>query len=261
VSSRTDLSDVALARQLAVAAGSLVLRLREGYGDLRDRDVARALRDEADRAAHDLIADALAQQRPDDALLSEEGIDDDRRLSASRVWIVDPLDGTWEYGQGRPDFAVHVALWHDGELVAAAVDLPARGLTHSTDSVAVVPDVLPTDRPVRLVVSRSRPPARLDDVVAGVAHRLGCAVEVVHVGSAGAKTAEVVEGRVEAYVHDAGLSEWDVAAPAAVALAAGLVVCHLDGRSLVYNAMPPLVGDLLVAVPVVAEAILDVLAD
>jgi 3'(2'), 5'-bisphosphate nucleotidase len=252
--------DATLARELAVEAGLLLVSMREGYGDLTDRAVARRLRDDADRAAHDLIAAGLAAARPDDALLSEEGVDDRRRLTASRLWIVDPLDGTWEYGQDRPDFAVHVALWHDGVLEAAAIDLPARSVTHSTDSVAHVPDVVPADRVVRLVVSRSRPPARIDAVVAGVAARLGVVVDVVNVGSAGAKTAEVIEGRVHAYVHDAGLSEWDVAAPAAVAEAAGLRVCHLTGHPIRYNAMPPLIGDLVIGVPLVVDAILASLA-
>ncbi len=252
--------DAALARELAIEAGLLLVALREGYGDITDRAAARALRDHADRAAHDLIAARLADSRPHDALLSEEGVDDELRLTASRLWIVDPLDGTWEYGQGRPDFAVHIALWHEGVLEAAAIDLPARSVAHSTDSVAPVPDSVPADGVVRLVVSRSRPPARIDAIVAGVAATLGVVVEVVNVGSAGAKTAEVIEGRVQAYVHDAGLSEWDVAAPAAVAEAAGLRVCHLDGRPIAYNAMPPLIGDLVIGVPVVVDAILATLA-
>jgi len=250
-------TDAELARLIAVEVGLLVVSLRPTYGDLSDPARSRRLRDDGDRAAHDLIVARLSEHRPHDAVLSEEGLDDARRLSAERVWIVDPIDGTWEYGQGREDFAVHVALWQSGTLVAGAVDLPARGLVHATDHPSMVFDALPQGRPVRLVVSRSRPPADLDALVAGVSRRLGREIEVVSVGSAGAKTAEVIEGRVEAYVHDAGLSEWDVAAPAAVAIACGLRVCHLDGSEIRYNRRPPLVGDLVIGVPMVVEAILE----
>jgi len=253
-------TDAELARIIAVEVGLLVVSLRPTYGDLSDPSRSRRLRDDGDRAAHDLIVARLAEHRPHDAVLSEEGLDDDTRLSHERVWIVDPIDGTWEYGQGREDFAVHVALWEAGVLVAGAVDLPARGLVHTTDRPSMVADALPRDRPVRIVVSRSRPPADLDSLVTGVATRLGREIEVVSVGSAGAKTAEVIEGRVEAYVHDAGLSEWDVAAPAAVASACGLRVCHLDGSEIRYNKRPPLVGDLVIGVPMVLEAILEVRA-
>jgi len=252
--------DVALAREIAAQAGRLLVSLRSSYGSLDDPEVSRRLRTEADAAAHDHIAARLAAARPGDALLSEEGADDDVRLSRARVWIVDPLDGTWEYGQGRDDFAVHVALWESGALVAGALGLPSRDLVLDTASVPRVADALPTARPVRIVVSRSRTPVGIQDVVTRLAVALGRDVEVDTVGSAGAKTAEVIEGRADAYLHDAGLSEWDVAAPAAVAAAAGLTVCRLDGSPVQYNRRPPLVGDLLVGVPVVASALLDVLS-
>ena len=254
-------TDAALARELAVDAGRLVMRLRSSYGEVSDRATAKALRDEGDRSAHDLIAARLAAERPADAVLSEEGLDDDRRLSAGRVWIVDPLDGTWEYGLGRDDFAVHVALWErdaepGGGLTAGAVSLPAQGLVHTSDVPTTRSLGLPSGRPVRLVVSRTRPPTDLDLLVSRLRVALGVDVEVGSVGSAGAKTAEVIEGRYDAYVHDAGLSEWDVAAPAVVAAASGLVVRHLDGRAIPYNRMPPLVGDLVIGIPPVVDAVL-----
>jgi 3'(2'), 5'-bisphosphate nucleotidase len=253
-------SDVILARDLAAEAGRLLLSMREGFdADSASREQAKDLRDRADRAAHELLAAGLAEARPDDALLSEEGVDGTVRLGSDRVWIVDPLDGTWEYGQGRSDFAVHVALWESGSLVAGAVALPARGDVLDTATVPAVHDAAPTGL-LRLVVSRTRPPAALDALIPALAERLGVEVEAYSVGSAGVKAVEVVEGRADAYLHDSGLSEWDVAAPAAVAEAAGLRVSDLSGRPLVYNRMPPLVGELLVARPVVADAVVAALA-
>jgi 3'(2'), 5'-bisphosphate nucleotidase len=257
MSHRTDLE---LARDLAEEAGRLLLTMRDGFdADTADKAEAKDLRDRADRAAHELLAARVAELRPEDGLLSEEGVDDTHRLSCDRVWIVDPLDGTWEYGQGRSDFAVHVALWQDGDLAAGAVALPARGDVLDTGTVPAVDDVAPSGT-LRLVVSRTRPPARLDDLVAGLAERLGVEVEVYSVGSAGVKAVEVVEGRADAYVHDSGLSEWDVAAPAAVALAAGLRVTNLAGDDLAYNRMPPLIGELLIARPAVSAAVVATLA-
>jgi 3'(2'), 5'-bisphosphate nucleotidase len=255
-------SDLELARSLADEAGRLLLSMREGFdADAATREQAKDLRDRADRAAHELLAGRIGADRPDDALLSEEGVDGSARLGSQRVWIVDPLDGTWEYGQGRSDFAVHVALWEAGSLVAGAVALPARGDVLDTGSVAPVADAAPgAQQPLRLVVSRTRPPAALDALVPALAARLGVEVESYSVGSAGVKAVEVVEGRADAYLHDSGLSEWDVAAPAAVAAAAGLRVSDLSGAALAYNRMPPLVGELLIARPVVADALVAALA-
>ena len=254
-------SDADLAREIAQQAGRLLLELRAGFdGDLAVKADATRLRDTADAASHELIVGLLAAARPGDAVLSEEGADDDRRLSADRVWIVDPLDGTWEYGQDREDFAVHVALWERGVLVAGAVDLPAQGIVHTTGTPTLRADEVPEGRPIRIVVSRTRPPAAIEAIAAAVSGGLGREVEVVTVGSAGAKTAEVLAGRVDAYVHDAGLSEWDVAAPAAVAAAGGLRVSHLSGDDIAYNRMPPLVGDLVIGIPAVADRVVAAVA-
>lgn len=251
MTSETD--DAALARVLAEDAGQLLLELRSAAGTAGSSDTlaeVTSLRAAADAAAHRAIAERLAAERPDDVLFSEEAPDPRRRLAASRVWIVDPLDGTREFGEaGRSDWAVHVALWADGALVAGAVALPALGVVSATDDVA---------RPVRsagaagprLVVSRSRPPA--------VAQRLATELggEVVLLGSAGAKAAAVWRGDVDAYVHTGGLHEWDAAAPVAVALAAGLHASRLDGAPLEFNRPEPYVPDLLICIPELAAAIL-----
>ncbi len=250
-------TDADLSRDVAQQAGRLLLELRENYGPIDDKDAANALRKQADRASHELIMAELTAARPQDAILSEEGKDDAARLDAERVWIVDPLDGTWEYGQGRVDFAVHIALWEPASrmLSATTVDLPAQGLTRSVLDRVEPPAALPTDRPIRVVASRSRPPATLQQTVdllasslaeSGISER---GVEIVDVGSVGAKVNEIISGRAEAYVHDTGFYEWDVAAPHGVAMHYGLVVSHLDGSSVVFNQMPPYVSNLVVSHP------------
>lgn len=258
-------TDMELSANVAAEAGQLLLELRESYGPVDDKERANELRKAADAASHELIAARLSAARPGDSVLSEEGADDLTRLTAERVWIVDPLDGTWEYGQGRVDFAVHVVLWTrdgnapgGGRLSAGTVDLPAQGLARRSDDKPEASRELPRDRPVRIVASRTRPPAVLGDVVAGLDQRLRAqghehGVEVIDVGSVGAKVNEILSGRAEAYVHDTGFYEWDVAAPLAVAHAHGLTASHIDGGPVEFNREAPYVTDLLVGIPAFAE--------
>jgi 3'(2'), 5'-bisphosphate nucleotidase len=262
-------SDAELSRDVAREAGVLLLDLRASFGPIADREAANALRKQGDRTSHELIVERLAAARPDDAILSEEGTDDDVRLSAERVWIVDPLDGTYEYGQGRVDFAVHIALWQPAGsiLSAATVDLPAQGRTRSVlDDVPAVA-ALPTDRPIRIVASRSRPPATLPLTVQILARLLDDAgvtdqgVEIVDVGSVGAKVNEILSGRADAYVHDTGFYEWDVAAPYGVAHHYGLIPSHVDGSPVIFNRMPPYVSDLTVSHPALVGLLRSALAE
>jgi 3'(2'), 5'-bisphosphate nucleotidase len=262
-------TDAELSRDVAQRAGALLLDLRASFGPPADKDAANVLRKQADRASHEFIVAELAAARPDDSILSEEGKDDDSRLFAERVWIVDPLDGTYEYGQGRVDFAVHIALWHSErqELSATTVDLPAQGLTRSVLDDVVAPPALPTDRPIRVVASRSRPPATLQATVDLLGRRLADlgitdqGVEIVDVGSVGAKVNELISGRAEAYVHDTGFYEWDVAAPYGVAMHYGFVPSHLDGRQVLFNLMPPYVTDLMVSHPALVDHLRDALLE
>ena len=226
--------DGRLAYDLASQAAGRLLALR-ACGD--DHDV---LRKAGDRSSHEFLASELARLRPGDAVLSEEGKDDPARLTANWAWIVDPLDGTREFGEpGRTDWAVHVALWERGELTAGAVALPAQDRVLSTAEPA--PRRAGAARqPLRIVVSRSRPPA----FAARVAEDIGATL--VPLGSAGAKAAAVVLGEADAYLHDGGQYEWDSAAPVAVALAAGLHASRLDGSKLVYNQASPWQPDILI---------------
>src|SRR4051812_5252856 len=238
------LSDVEVAQRAARAAADVLLDLR-AEGSLSGRELG----DAGDAAAQRAIVAALAAHRPDDVVFSEEAADDSRRLQAERVWIVDPLDGTREYGEGpRHDWAVHVALWAGGELTAAAVALPGLGEVLSTDPAPAFPERAPGR--VRVAVSRTRPPAES----AAVAEALDA--ELVPLGSAGYKTVAVARGEVDAYVHGGGMYQWDSAAPVAIARAAGLVTCRLDGSPLVYNDPDPWLPALVVCRPELADLIL-----
>ena len=238
-----DLSDDhVFAAWAAEQAGARLLEVRaEGLE-------GKELKDAGDAAAQDLLARLLAEYRPDDSVLSEEARDDKSRLTAERVWIIDPLDGTREFSEPpRDDWAVHVALWESGSLTAGAVAQPVLGETFSTASPSVVPPST-SERP-RIAVSRSRPPA----FVSALATELGA--DLVPMGSAGVKVMSVVRDVADAYVHAGGQYEWDNAAPVAVARAAGLFCSRVDGSELAYNQDDVYLPDLIVCRPELADAI------
>lgn len=247
--------DHRLAHVLATRAGQLLVALR---AELVATGVdPRTLKAQGDLRAHEMLMAALADERPDDAVLSEESSDDDSlavrraRHGASRVWIVDPLDGTREFGEPpRSDWAVHVALCLDGRPLVGAVALPAVGLTLSTATPPVLPPA--HDGPPRVLVSRSRPPAEAHAVAAALGGSL------VPMGSAGAKAMAVVRGEADVYPHSGGQYEWDSCAPVAVAQAAGLWCSRIDGSPLEYNRADPYLPDLLICRKELAEAVLAV---
>lgn len=246
------LTDAALAADLAEDAGRLLLKVRDEVGF----DFPPALGDAGDVRANTLLLRRLRDERPADAVLSEEAHDDLKRLNADRVWIIDPLDGTREFSMpGRDDWAVHVALWQrsgsdpDGAITDAAVALPAVGEVFRSDRVASPPHV--GTGPIRVTASANRPPAvlwRLRDKLD---------IEFIRIGSAGAKAMAVVRGDADAYIHAGGQWEWDSAAPAGVVQAAGLHATRLDGSPLQYNRPDPYLPDLLMCRPQIAELLLD----
>ena len=235
------MTDEELAAHLAQEAGRLLVEQR--HGALLE---GAALGHVADKVANAFILTGLAEWRPGDAILSEESPDDPARLARSRVWIIDPLDGTREYSEGRADWAVHVALAVDGVPRVGAVALPAQGRLFRSDRVAA--PLFGRERP-KMVVSRTRPPAEAEEI----AILLGA--ELVAMGSAGAKAMAVVAGEADLYYHAGGQHEWDNCAPAAVALGAGLHASRVNGGPLVYNCADTLVPDLIIARPELAAAI------
>jgi 3'(2'), 5'-bisphosphate nucleotidase len=266
-------TDAGFARWLATHAGEALLTLRDERGFAEPDQ----LRKRGDAGSHELITKLIARWRPGDAVLSEEGARDEGRLTADRVWIVDPLDGTREFGErGRDDWAVHVALWRrdsghpaplrpkkvkrpgsSGSLVAGAVALPARYQVLCTERPPLLPPTRgPEDRPLRLATSRTRPPAFLEPL-----GRVLGGIELVPMGSAGVKVCAVVSGAVDAYVHAGGQYEWDSAAPVAVATATGLHTSRIDGSALEYNLADPWLPDLVVCRRDLASRLLAALAD
>jgi 3'(2'), 5'-bisphosphate nucleotidase len=241
-------ADDRLARDLAESAGKRLLAIRA-------REAPDERRRAGDLGSQVYLAGELARLRPGDAVLSEEAADDLARLSADRVWIIDPLDGTREFGEpGRVDWAVHVALWERGELTAGAVALPAQGLVLSTAEPPPGPNPVAEGAVLKLVVSRSRPP----EFVTRLAERLGA--ELVPLGSAGAKAAAVITGEVDAYVHAGGQYEWDTAAPVAVARSAGLHTSRIDGSRLGYNSEQLWMPDILICPVQLAGLLLGAIA-
>ena len=239
------MSDVEFARHVAETAGRILVELQNS-GLFEDKALGKA----GDRTANAFIMEALKTNRPDDAVLSEEEKDNPERLQARRVWIVDPLDGTREYGERRTDWAVHVALALDGEPVIGAVALPGFPLTLCSGQPPAIPQA---PQKLRMLVSRTRP---AKEAVA-VAEAIGA--ELVPMGSAGAKAMAVVRGEADIYLHTGGQYEWDNCAPAAVALAAGLHVSRADGSPLRYNNADTYLPDLLIARPEHASRVLEIL--
>jgi 3'(2'), 5'-bisphosphate nucleotidase len=240
-------TDPELARRLAVETGHRLMRLRESMW--HDGAHAWDVMDHGDATGHQFIAGELRRLRPDDAVLDEEGLEDPRRFHSDRVWIIDPLDGTREFGEpGRHDWAVHIALWDRDHFEAGAVSLPALDVVLATDPPPnyARPE---RDRP-RLITSRSRAPY----AAVIVANALGC--DAIRLGSAGAKAMAVVTGDADIYLHDGGMYQWDSAAPVAVALAAGLHASRIDGSPLVYNQRDPWLPDVLICRRDLAEPVL-----
>lgn len=237
------MTDAELAAKLATDAGTLLVELRNS-SHLTGKDLGNA----GDKAANDMLVAALRAQRPDDGLLSEESKDTASRLDKDRVWIIDPVDGTREYSEGRDDWAVHVALAVNNKAAIGAVALPSLGLTLRSD--------LPIARPtrsdkLRMVVSRSRP---AKEAVA-IAEMLDA--ELIPMGSAGAKAMAIVRGEADIYLHSGGQYEWDNCAPAAVAQAHGLHCSRIDGQPLLYNQRDTYLPDLLICHPQDVQSILE----
>ncbi len=253
-----EMTDAALAADLAAEAGELLLKVRDevGFG------YPWVLGDAGDSLANALILGRLQAERPDDAVLSEEAYDDLSRLQHDRVWIIDPLDGTREFSTpGRDDWAVHVALWQrptNGrrEITDAAVSLPARGnIVYRSDTVTASAARVGVTDTIRIAVSATRPPA--------VLHRMRqrLPIQPVAIGSAGAKAMAIIDGVVDAYLHAGGQWEWDSAAPAGVVMAAGMHASRLDGSPMRYNQLDPYLPDFVMCRAELAPVLLGAIRD
>ena len=241
------MNDAELAAHLAEVAGRILIEVRKA-GVFDGKSLGKA----GDQTANQFLVHALREQRPDDGLLSEESKDTEERLSKSRVWIVDPVDGTREYGEHRADWAVHVGLAIDGVATIGAVALPGAGQVLRTDAPLPVP---PAPGTLRMVVSRTRPAKEATDV----AERIGA--ELVPMGSAGAKAMAVIRGEADIYLHTGGQYEWDSCAPVAVAQAAGLHVSRIDGSPMAYNQADVYLPDLLICHKHVADRLLTLIRE
>ncbi|RJY10284.1 3'(2'),5'-bisphosphate nucleotidase CysQ [Aurantiacibacter aquimixticola] len=240
------MTDAQLAAHLAEHAGRILIAVREA-GVFEGKALGKA----GDRTANAFLMEALRAQRPDDAILCEEEKDSDYRIGEERVWIVDPVDGTHEYGEARSDWAVHVALSIDGRPEIGAVALPSLGEVLRSDEPRDLPGAPET---LRMVVSRTRPAAE----AVAVAEVLGA--DLVPMGSAGAKAMAIIRGEADIYLHSGGQFEWDSCAPAAVAAAHGLHISRIDGNPLVYNQTDTYMPDLLICRKEHAQAVFEALA-
>ncbi|MEN9923138.1 MAG: hypothetical protein RIS09_652 [Actinomycetota bacterium] len=250
------MNDHELAADIAKKAAHLVLDIRaESKTDYTDREATKALANLADTSANELLIAAIAAHRPDDAILSEESKDTDARLSAKRVWIIDPVDGTYEYSHALPECAIHVALW-DTELktfLAGAVALPDHDFVWRMDIAGPTIQREGRGQPFIVIASPREDKVLLKNLMSELESKVTdfgfAGVELDHCGSVGGKTYRVLSGQAEVYVSSAGFNEWDSAAPTAVGLAQGLQVSDMEGQPLMFNAMPPITPSFVATWP------------
>ena len=261
-------NDQRLAEDLAAQAGRLLTSLR--VAKVAPEDLGAF----AEEEARSVMVDRLGVARPGDVVFGEWDPENSDRLSADRVWFVDPLDGVRSYVvPGRPDWAVHVALWErepgadEGRITACAIAMPAYGrvlsgrgaTTYQPMSIIRGPRPGPLVPPreddrLRIAVSEAHPPEFAEQLAADLDASL------VHLGSGGGKTATVVEDECDAYIHTSGHHQWDSAATYGVTRLRGLHASHLDGSDFDYNSEAVEFADLLVCKPEFADRIISAVA-
>ena len=261
------MNDHELARKLARETGTLLIGLRNHAASLSgDEDdthsvlAQEVLGSEGDRVAHDYLMEQFLLHRPDDVVLSEEGDLEVSRLNAKRVWIIDPLDGTAQYSSGGNDFAVHIALWEAGssapsQISVASVAVPARNELWSMDEPVQSDQLNPSA--IRILVSRSRPPREINKVIEKLEDAFPDRgrVEVIPMGSVGAKVAAILADTADVYFNSGGFYEWDLAAPLGIAIHNGLSVSDCRGRQIELNKVDLKVKDILICRPELTSTI------
>ena len=250
------MNDHELSIFLAREAGKMLLAVREEtVVPAGDEAAAKALAHKADNASNDWLIAQLKAWRPEDAILSEESVDDPIRLGAERVWIIDPVDGTYEYARSLPEFAVHIALWHSGEqrLIAGAVSIPNHDLVWSTADQPSEVDVKVEGRPLMIIASPREPKEVVERLRAGIADFAAehgySEITVMNCGSVGGKVHQILTGVADVYISSVGFNEWDSAAPAVIGLHHGLHITQMTGEPLTFNHMPPKTPSFLAARP------------
>ena len=265
------MNDHELARKLARETGALLIGLRNHATSLQSGEdethsalAQEVLGSEGDRVAHDYLMEQFAKHRPEDVVLSEEGDLEVARLQAQRVWIIDPLDGTAQYSSGGDDFAVHIALWDAGsqspsQIAAASVAVPARSELWSMDEP--IQRYQPTGSPIRVLVSRSRPPREINEVIKKLEESFPdrAPVEVIPMGSVGAKVGAILSNHADVYFNSGGFYEWDLAAPLGIAVHNGLSVTDCSGRQIELNKVNLKVNDILICLPELTTTLVSVL--
>lgn len=251
------MNDQELAEHLALETGKLLqATFKENHASLSPQEIGAL----GDKAGHEFLVHELSKHRPLDHVLSEEGEDNLGRLAANRVWIIDPLDGTSHYSKGEPDYAVHIALWEKGssaqfQLIAASVSVPETNCVHGLANELIDSD----SNSVRVLVSATRPPVEIDQICAELKAQFG-QVELIAMGSVGAKLSHIIKGKADLYINTGGFYEWDIAAPAAVAKANGLSVLCTNGEELTFNNPEVYVPNVVMGKPEFVQAVIKSLA-
>jgi 3'(2'), 5'-bisphosphate nucleotidase len=238
--------EMSVAIELAREAGAAILSFYEGPLDIEQKFGAddREPVTQADKVANELIVSRLQREFPDDGILAEESVDTARRLGKSRVWMVDPLDGTTGFIDGNGDFAVQIGLAESGRPVLGVVYQPLTGVLYRAvqDEGCWIerPDFAPVAasvsshrdiRTMRLAASRSHRSPRMDKVV----RAFGLQEEVLR-GSVGIKVGLIIEQQCDIYIHLSPLTkQWDTCAPQIILREAGGSLTDLFGQPLRYN--------------------------
>lgn len=240
--------ELQIALELAREAGAAILEVYDQPFEIfqkADADSGEPVT-QADRIANEIIVSRLQKEFPDDGILAEESLDTSHRLDKSRVWMVDPLDGTTGFIDSNGDFAVQIGLTQNGESVLGVVYQPLTGVLYRAvrgeGSWIERPELEPQRAQVsdhreisemRLAASRSHRSPRMDRVV----HKFGLKEEVLR-GSVGIKVGLIIEQQCDLYVHlSPRTKQWDTCAPEVILHEAGGRLTDLFGRPLRYNAL------------------------
>lgn len=233
--------ELSVACLAAREAGQIALQMQAGIASTAKADGSPVT--PGDLAADQVIRHHLLAAFPDDALLSEEATDDAVRLGNRRVWIIDPIDGTKDYVAGGAGWAIQIALAIDGKLVLGVLDLPrertqltgviSAGGTRATihDELGVRDLIAPAAPVTTLIASSSARNAQALIRLRATLPEYACTTCT----SVGVKVHRMLRGEADLYVHTRQIHEWDVAAPAAVLIAAGGSATALDGSPLTCN--------------------------